>query len=58
MRTIRCQEVGTHSMVVPFDPAENLPSMKIPEEKLDLPWKGPFLKSYSKVVVDMMAYDR
>ena len=40
-------------MVVWFDPAENSPSMKIPEGKLDLPWKGPPLNSYSKIVVDI-----
>lgn len=43
--------MDTHSMVVLFDPAENSPSMKIPEGKLDLPWKVPVLNSYSKVVV-------
>lgn len=40
-------------MVVWFDPAENSPPMKIPVGKLDLPLKGPVLKSYSKTVVDM-----
>ena len=40
-------------MVVWPDPGENSPSMKIPEGKLDLPWKGPLLNSYSKIVVDM-----
>jgi hypothetical protein len=48
-----CQEVDTHSMVVWLDPAENSPSMKIPEGKLDFPLKGPLLNSYSKIVVDM-----
>jgi hypothetical protein len=30
--------VGTHSMVVLSDPGENLPSIKIPQGKLDFPW--------------------
>ena len=30
--------VETHSMVVLPDPGENLPSMKIPQGKLDFPW--------------------
>ena len=45
-------------MVVLFDPAENSPSMKIPDGKLDFPWKGPLLNSYSKTVGDMAESDR
>lgn len=45
-------------MVVLFDPAENSPLMKIPHGKLDFPWKGPLLNSYSKTVDDMVESGR
>ena len=44
----------TYSMVVPLEPAENWPSMKMPVGKLTLPLKASWLNSYEKVVDDIV----
>ena len=45
--------VITHSIVVPLQPAEKCPSMKMPVGKFTLPLKVGWLNSYEKVVDDI-----
>ena len=48
------QSIATYSMVVPLEPAENWPSMKMPVGKFTLPLKASWLNSYDKVVDDIV----
>lgn len=47
------QIIITYSMVVPLQPVEKCPSMKMPVGKSTLPLKVAWLNSYKKVVDDI-----
>ncbi len=48
------QTIIAYSMVVPWAPAENSPSMKTPVGKCTLPLNVSWLNSYEKVVGDII----